>query len=166
MIFIGLKMKRKWKKREAVDLAFQKAMLGTLPPMNWSQISKEIPSSLVIMSHRKWDSGEDGNEEQGRGSQTSITTILKQGVRITSLLRPWSTMTMTESKLLSKGRFIMRSMERFWKGWESSNTRGVMVRMVGWVSILCAWQTAFLEMNFQTYSITIFTIFFHESWLL
>ena len=38
--------------------------------MNWSQISKEIPSSLVIMSHREWDGGKDRMGEKGRGSQT------------------------------------------------------------------------------------------------
>ena len=44
-----------------------------LLPMNWSQISEEIPSSLVIMSHREWNGGEDGREEKGGGSQTSVT---------------------------------------------------------------------------------------------
>ena len=42
-------------------------MLGTLLPTNWSQISEEIPSSLVIMSHREWDSGEGRREEKGGG---------------------------------------------------------------------------------------------------
>ena len=42
-------------------------MLGTLLPKNWSQISEEIPSSLVIISHREWDGGEGGSEEKGRG---------------------------------------------------------------------------------------------------
>ena len=41
--------------------------------MNWSQILEEIPSSLVIMSHREWDSGEDGMGENDGGSQTPIT---------------------------------------------------------------------------------------------
>ena len=50
-------------------------MLGILPSMNWSQISEEIPSSLVIMSHREWDGGEDGREEKGGGSQTSVILI-------------------------------------------------------------------------------------------
>ena len=44
-------------------------MLRTLPPTNWSQISKEIPSSLVIISYKKWDGGEDGMGEKGGGSQ-------------------------------------------------------------------------------------------------
>ena len=48
-------------------------MLRTSPPANWSQISKEIPSLLVIMSHKEWDSGEDGIGEKGMGSQTSVT---------------------------------------------------------------------------------------------
>ena len=41
--------------------------------MNWSQISKEIPLSLVIISHRKWDGGKDGMVKKGGGSQTSVT---------------------------------------------------------------------------------------------
>ena len=54
-------------------------MLRTFPPTNWSQISAEIPSSLVIMSQRVWDSGEGGIEEKGGGSQTSITEkVIKQ----------------------------------------------------------------------------------------
>ena len=40
--------------------------------MNWSQISKEIFSSLVIISHKEWDGGEDGMEEKGGESQTSV----------------------------------------------------------------------------------------------
>ena len=57
-------------------MAFQKAMLRTLPPTNWSQISAEIPSSLVIMSQRVWNGGEGGMEEKGGGSQTSVTLAL------------------------------------------------------------------------------------------
>ena len=56
-----------------VDSAFQKAMLGTSPPTNWSQISAEIPLSLVIMSQKVWDSGENGMEEKGGGSQMFVT---------------------------------------------------------------------------------------------
>ena len=48
-------------------------MLGTLPPMSWSQISKKIPSSLVIMSHKEWDDGEGRIAEKGRNSQASVT---------------------------------------------------------------------------------------------
>ena len=39
-------------------------MLGTLPSTNWSQISKEIPLSLVIMFHKEWDGGEDRTGEK------------------------------------------------------------------------------------------------------
>ena len=42
-------------------------MLGTLPPTNWFQISKEIPLLFVIMFHRVWDGGEGGSKEKGRG---------------------------------------------------------------------------------------------------
>ena len=48
-------------------------MLGTLPPTNWFQISEKIPSLLVIISHRQWNSGEDRTGEKGGGSQTSVT---------------------------------------------------------------------------------------------
>ena len=51
-------------------------MLRTSLPMNWSQISKEIPLSLVIMSHREWNGGEGRREEKGGGSQTSVTLSL------------------------------------------------------------------------------------------
>ena len=43
--------------------------------MNLSQISEEIPSLLVIMSHKEWDSGEDEMGEKGGGSQTSVTPL-------------------------------------------------------------------------------------------
>ena len=46
----------------------------------------------------------------------AVSTVLVQGVRITPLLRPWSTMTIRESKLLIGGRSVVRSTERFWKG--------------------------------------------------
>ena len=54
-------------------LSLEKTMLGTSPPTNWSQISKEIPLSFVIMSYKEWDSGEGRSEEKGGGSQISIT---------------------------------------------------------------------------------------------
>ena len=40
--------------------------------MNWSQISKEIPSLFVIIFHKVWNSGEGRSEEKGKGSQISI----------------------------------------------------------------------------------------------
>ena len=49
-------------------------MLGTSPPTNWFQISEEIPSLLVIMSHREWDSRKGRRAEKGGRSQTSVTT--------------------------------------------------------------------------------------------
>ena len=48
-------------------------MLRTSLPMNWSQISKEIPSSFIIIFHKEWDDGEGGSEEKGGRSQMSIT---------------------------------------------------------------------------------------------
>ena len=52
---------------------------------DWSQISEEIPSLLVIMSHREWDSGEDGMEKKGGGSQTSVTGNLQKLGSLTTL---------------------------------------------------------------------------------
>ena len=54
-------------------------MLGTLLPTNWSQISKEIPLLLVIMSYKKWDGGEDGMGGKGGGSQTSVIICNAKG---------------------------------------------------------------------------------------
>ena len=50
-------------------------MLRTLPPTDWSQISEEIPSLFVIMSHKEWDGGEGRREEKGGGSQTSVIEV-------------------------------------------------------------------------------------------
>ena len=50
-------------------------MLEILPPMNWSQISKEIPSLLVIISHREWDSREGRIGEKGGGFQISVILL-------------------------------------------------------------------------------------------
>ena len=66
-----------------MDSAFQKAMLETSPPTNWSQISMEIPSSLVIMFHSEWDSREDGMGEKGERSQTSVTDNIPSPVSFT-----------------------------------------------------------------------------------
>ena len=64
-----------------MDSAFYKAMLGILPPTNWSQISEEIPSSLVIMSHKEWDGGEDRIGKKGGGSQPSVIEAVSQYVQ-------------------------------------------------------------------------------------
>ena len=48
-------------------------MLETSLPTNWSQISEDIPSSLVIMYHKEWDGGEDRMGEKDGRSQTSVT---------------------------------------------------------------------------------------------
>ena len=42
--------------------------------------------------------------------------VLLQGVKITPLVSPWSTMTKIESKLLTGGMLVMKSMEQFAKG--------------------------------------------------
>ena len=63
----------KIEKKRGSGFSLQRAMLGISLPTNGSQISEEIPSSLVIMSYREWDSGEGRREEQGGGSQISVT---------------------------------------------------------------------------------------------
>ena len=77
----------KWKEKKAVDLAFQRVMLGTSPPMNWSQIFTEISSSLVIISHRKWDGEEDRMGDKGRRFQTSVTIVEGVGVGTLCLIK-------------------------------------------------------------------------------
>ena len=56
-------------------------MLGTLPPMNWSQISEKIPSSFIIISHKEWDGGEGRSEEKDGRSQVSIIGSGSQGTQ-------------------------------------------------------------------------------------
>ena len=48
-------------------------MLKILPSVNWSQISEEIPSLLVIISHKEWDSGENRIGGKSGGFQMSVT---------------------------------------------------------------------------------------------
>ena len=48
-------------------------MFRTSPSTNWSQVFEEIASLLIIMSHKEWDSGEDGMGEKGGRSQMSVT---------------------------------------------------------------------------------------------
>ena len=44
------------------------------------------------------------------------STVLEQGARITPLVRPWSTATMTESSLEESGRSVIRSTDSCLKG--------------------------------------------------
>ena len=46
----------------------------------------------------------------------AASTVLEQGARITPFIRPWSTMTITESKPEDRGRLVMRSTESCLKG--------------------------------------------------
>ena len=66
----------KWKGKRGGGLSLSEGMLRTLPSTNWSQISAEIPLSLVIMSQRVWNGGEGGMEEKSGGSQMSITPLM------------------------------------------------------------------------------------------
>ena len=57
--------------------------------------------------------------------------VLKQGVRITPFIRPWSTMTMIESWLSKDGRSVMRSMESYLKRRIVEEAMGMSGGMVG-----------------------------------
>ena len=72
----------------------------------------------------------------------AASMVLEQGARITPLVSPWSTMTMTESKPEEAGRLVMRSTESCLKGREIDD--GIVQRggMTGWVLTLFCWQTA------------------------
>ena len=53
---------------------------------------------------------------------TSI--VEEQGVRITPLLRPWSTTTITELKPKDGGRLVIRSTDNCLKGRETEDEMG------------------------------------------
>ena len=80
----------------------------------------------------------------------AASTVLEQGVRITSFVRPWSTMTMTESNPEERGRSVIRSTESCLKGREMVEGTGQSGGMVGWVLTLFCWQTAQLVMKCLT----------------
>ena len=65
--------------------------------------------------------------------------ILEQGARITPFVRPWSTMTIKESKPLDGGRSVMRLTESCLKGRvveEGIGTRGGMDRWM--IALFCS----------------------------
>ena len=47
---------------------------------------------------------------------SSAVIVFLQGVKITPLVSPWSTMTKIESSLSTGGKSVMKSMEQFAKG--------------------------------------------------
>jgi hypothetical protein len=51
-----------------------------------------------------------------RSPTPSAESVLEQGMRITPLVRPWSTMTRMESNPLDVGRSVIRSIEHWEKG--------------------------------------------------
>ena len=68
--------------------------------------------------------------------------VFEQGARITPFVRPWSTTTIKESKLLDGGRSVIRSTGSCLKGRvaeEGMGTRGGEVR---WVMVLFCWHMA------------------------
>ena len=46
----------------------------------------------------------------------SVVNVFVQGIKITPFTRPWSTMTKMESKLLTGGRSMIKSIEQLVKG--------------------------------------------------
>ena len=51
----------------------------------------------------------------------AASMVLEQGVRITPFVRPWPTMTITESNPEERGRLVMRSTESCLKGRETED---------------------------------------------
>ena len=66
----------------------------------------------------------------------AMSMDLEQGVRITPFVRPWSTMTMIESKPKEGGRLVMRSTESCLKGRVVVDGMGQRGGVVGWVLTL------------------------------
>ena len=61
----------------------------------------------------------------------AASTVLEQGARITPFIRPWSTMTITESNPEETGRLVMRLTESCLKGRETEDEIGQRGGMVG-----------------------------------
>ena len=61
----------------------------------------------------------------------TASTVLEQGARITPFIRPWSTMTITESNSEERGRSVMRSTESCLKGRETVDEIGQRGGTVG-----------------------------------
>ena len=61
----------------------------------------------------------------------TASMVLEQGARITPFVRPWSTMTITESKLEETGRSVMRLTESCLKGRETVDEIGQRGGVVG-----------------------------------
>ena len=73
----------------------------------------------------------------------SASMVLLQGVRITPFVRPWSTTTKIESKLLDSGRSVMKSVDTWAKGrFVVGFGLGTSVTLVGWRLILNCWHSA------------------------
>ena len=54
----------------------------------------------------------------------AASTVLEQGARISPFVRPWLTMTITESNLEETGRLVMRSTESCLNGRETMDVIG------------------------------------------
>ena len=61
----------------------------------------------------------------------AASTVLEQGARITPFVRPWTTMTITESNPEERGRSVMRSTESCLKGRETVDKIGQRGGRVG-----------------------------------
>ena len=63
--------------------------------------------------------------------------VFRQGARITPFIRPWSTTTITESKLEEEGRLVMRSTESCLNGRTTVDLISNKGGTTGWVLALC-----------------------------
>src|ERR1700709_163753 len=81
----------------------------------------------------------------------SEVMVFLQGERITPLVSPWSTVTMTESKPLQGGRSVMRSTEIWEKGRVADEGIGFSGGVEGWVLDFICWQRAQPSTYFRMY---------------
>jgi len=72
----------------------------------------------------------------------SAVVVLLQGMRITPLLRPWSTTTKIESNPFTRGKSVMKSIEQYANGRvDFAPSVGMNAGLDGCLSILNCWQT-------------------------
>ena len=64
------------------------------------------------------------------GATPALSISLVQGQKITPFVRPWSSMTITESKPLDRGKPEIRLIEIEENGVEASTVRGVKLETV------------------------------------
>ena len=81
----------------------------------------------------------------------AVLMVFEQGIIITPFVRPWSTTTMMESMLPTRGRLVTKSTKSCLNGRVEVDEIGFNGGHVGWVFILFCWQTAHPSMNLLMY---------------